>query len=81
MSESSDPEGAPSGSPPIEVAIQLMLDLSDRLGATVVPVVVGYRSRWLAEGFSPEAAEDMAVAFHNALVAEMFTTTAAPVDA
>lgn len=62
---------APSDPPPS--ALEGLLDLSARLGATIVPVVVGYRSRWLAESFSPEGAEAMAVAFHDLLLAQVFS--------
>jgi len=50
-----------------------LLDLVERLGDTLVPAVVGYRATVERAGFSPEAAEQMAVALHAALIAGAFT--------
>ena len=53
--------------------LSMLLDLVERLGDTLVPAVVGYRATLLGQDFSPEAAEQMAVALHAALIAGAFT--------
>lgn len=38
----------------------------------LIETVVGYRAQCEAAGFSPTAAEMMAMEFHNALIAQVF---------
>jgi hypothetical protein len=41
--------------------------------AQIVETVTGYRSQCEAAGFSPAAAEAMAIDFHQAFIASIFT--------
>lgn len=73
MSESSSPmEQAATDA---AAGLESLLAFVERLGETLVPAVVGYRSTLLREGFSPEAAEQMAVALHAAMIAGSFGGT------